>query len=162
MLIGETTPDKIAKTYGWAHEKMSPVLGLFVGKDYIDAIDIGRKLVLNGGVGHTGSYFTHEECRERLDYFEKQIPAGTLVHNEPSLHGSIGDLFNPGTVPRMSIPSSTSVGEATVTLEKLLAIKTYSRRHEHMLWVSQYDGIETIDSSTVSTPAAHPVVHVLQ
>lgn len=114
---------------------MSPVLGLFSAPDYRAAIAVARSLVLNGGVGHTASYFTHESEKERIALFEQQVPAGTLLHNEPSLHGAIGDIFNPGTIPRLSIPSSTSVGENTVTIERLLAIKTLNRRHEHMLWV---------------------------
>ena len=63
------------------------------------------------------------------------MPAGTLANNTPSLFAAIGDLFNPANVPRMSIPCSTNVGESAVTVERLLAIKTMSKRHDHMLWV---------------------------
>jgi acetaldehyde dehydrogenase/alcohol dehydrogenase len=118
---------------------MAPVLGLYTAPDYRAAIAVARSLVLNGGVGHTASYFTHESETERIALFEQQVPAGTLLHNEPSLHGAIGDIFNPETTPRLSIPSATSVGENTVTIERLLAIKTLNRRHEHMLWVRPID-----------------------
>jgi acetaldehyde dehydrogenase/alcohol dehydrogenase len=136
-LVGEADASTIGPGDPWSHEKLAPVLALYRAADIDEAVDVARRLVLNGGVGHTAALHTGEgaECASRVRLFEDRVPAGTLLCNEPSLHGAIGDIFNPVTVPRLSIPSSTSVGESAVTLERLLAVKTLSRRHEHLLWV---------------------------
>ena len=139
-LIGLSSASKIGPHDAWSHEKLCPILGFFSAPDWKGAVDIGRRLVYNGGVGHTATMFTADENTDRIRWFEQQLPAGTLASNTPSLFAAIGNLFNPSTVPRMSIPCSTSVGESAVGVERLLAIKTMSRRHDHMLWVCRLHG----------------------
>ena len=53
VLIGEVT--SVEPSEEMAHEKLSPVLGMYRAKTFDEAIAKAERLVADGGYGHTSS-----------------------------------------------------------------------------------------------------------
>lgn len=55
VLIGEVESCEVTEPF--AHEKLSPILGMYWAKDFDDALNKAEKLVMDGGRGHTSSIY---------------------------------------------------------------------------------------------------------
>ena len=136
VLIGEVESTDVSEAF--SHEKMSPVLGMYKAKNFDDALQKSYEIISNNGFGHTASIYIDERNeKENLKKYEDKMPAGRIVINTPSAHGGIGDLYNFGLAPSMTLGCGSwgrnSVSE-NVGIQHLLNIKTVAERRENMLW----------------------------
>ena len=136
ILIGEVTSVDISEEF--AHEKLSPVLAMYRAESFEQAMDYADQLIRDGGYGHTASLYVdtvHE--REKLAAFSERMKACRIVVNTPSAHGGIGDLYNFGLAPSLTLGCGSWGGNSVsenVGVKHLLNIKTVAERRENMLW----------------------------
>ncbi len=122
----------------FAHEKLSPTLGLFKAKDYDDACRQAEIMLDIGGVGHTAALYTDQDANSaRVDEFGARMKACRIVINSPTSHGGIGDIYNFGFAPSLTLGCGTHSGNAVsenVGPQHLINTKTIAKRAENMLW----------------------------
>ena len=111
-----------------SHEKLSPVLGWFIVDNKDDAIAAAVCQLEFGGAGHSAVVFTEDE--EIAKEFALRVPANRVVWNQPSVHGTIGALYNT-LVPSLTLGCGAMGGNITtenVGYKNLLNIKRVARR----------------------------------
>ena len=102
VLIGEAA--EISKDEPFAHEKLSPTLGMFKCEDWKDGLDKARIMVEMGGFGHTSVLYTNLQNRDRIDLFGATMKTGRALVNMPASQGAIGDIYN------FKLPPSLTLG----------------------------------------------------
>lgn len=136
VLIGEVKSTDLDEPF--AHEKLSPVLAMYKAVDFEAALDIGRILIEQGGLGHTSVLYTNEmKCKDRIEKFSSVMKTGRIIINTPSSHGAIGDLFNFKLAPSMTLGCGSWGGNSVsenVGVKQLLNIKSVAIRRDNMLW----------------------------
>jgi acetaldehyde dehydrogenase/alcohol dehydrogenase len=136
VLIGEVTDATEAEPF--AHEKLSPILGLYRAADFKAAVAIAAKLVALGGIGHTSVLYTdQDQQKERVTYFGEQMKTARVLINTPSSHGGIGDLYNFSLSPSLTLGCGSWGGNSiseNVGPKHLLNKKIVAKRAENMLW----------------------------
>ena len=136
ILIGEV--EKVDLSEEFAHEKLSPVLGMYKAENFEDALDKAERLVEDGGIGHTASLYVDAIGeREKIDRFSLRMKACRILVNTPSSHGGIGDLYNFRLAPSLTLGCGSWGGNSVsdnVGVKHLLNIKTVAERRENMLW----------------------------
>jgi len=111
-----------------SHEKLSPVLGWFIVDSKDEAIKSAVCQLEFGGAGHSAVVFTENE--EVAREFALAVPANRVVWNQPSVHGTIGALYN-SLVPSLTLGCGAMGGNITtenVGYKNLLNIKRVARR----------------------------------
>ena len=135
VLIGEAT--NIDSSEPFAYEKLSPILAMYRGTTFSDAVDQAARLIRFGGRGHTSVLYTSPGNQEHIRYFESKVETSRVLINTPSSQGAIGDLYNFQLDPSLTLGCGSwgdnSVSE-NVGPRHLLNIKTVSERRENMLW----------------------------
>ena len=136
ILIGEVDSVDIAEPF--AHEKLSPVLAMYRAKTFDDATEKARRLLEDGGYGHTAAiYLSTRTETEKLQLFSQRMKACRILVNTPSAQGGIGDLYNFRLTPSLTLGCGSWGGNSVsenVGVRHLLNIKTVARRRENMLW----------------------------
>lgn len=136
ILIGEVESVDISEEF--AHEKLSPVLAMYRAADFDDALAKADRLVKDGGYGHTASIYINETTAPgRLQAFTSKMKTCRIVVNTPSSHGGIGDLYNFGLAPSLTLGCGSWGGNSVsenVGVRHLINIKTVAERRENMLW----------------------------
>ncbi len=136
VLIGEVTSTDISEPF--AHEKLSPVLGMYKAKSWEQALDMAEKLLMDGGPGHTASLFINTDEKEKMAQHADRMNACRIVINSPSSHGGIGDIYNFRLLPSLTLGCGSWGGNSishNVGVMDLLNIKTVAERRENMLWM---------------------------
>ncbi len=137
ILIGEV--EKVDLSEEFAHEKLSPVLGMYKAENFEDALLKAQRLVEDGGIGHTASLYIDEISEiEKIDLFALRMKACRILINTPSSHGGIGDLYNFKLAPSLTLGCGSWGGNSVsdnVGVKHLLNIKTVAERRENMLWL---------------------------
>jgi acyl-CoA reductase-like NAD-dependent aldehyde dehydrogenase len=111
-----------------SHEKLSPVLGWYVAKNRDEAINAASAQLEFGGAGHSAAVFTESEAI--AEEFALKVNANRVMWNQPSVHGTIGALYN-ALVPSLTLGCGASGGNITsenVGYKNLLNIKRLARR----------------------------------
>ena len=111
-----------------SHEKLSPVLGWYVAKDTKSAIEAAANQLEFGGAGHSAGVFTEDE--KIAEQFAMTVHANRVMWNQPSVHGTIGALYN-ALVPSLTLGCGARGGNITsenVGYKNLLNIKRLARR----------------------------------
>jgi acyl-CoA reductase-like NAD-dependent aldehyde dehydrogenase len=111
-----------------SHEKLSPVLGWYVAKNTDDAINAAAQQLEFGGAGHSAGVFTDSE--KIAEKFAMTVHANRVMWNQPSVHGTIGALYNT-LVPSLTLGCGARGGNITsenVGYKNLLNIKRLARR----------------------------------
>jgi acyl-CoA reductase-like NAD-dependent aldehyde dehydrogenase len=111
-----------------SHEKLSPVLGWYVAKDTKSAIEAAANQLEFGGAGHSAGIFTENE--KIAEQFAMTVHANRVMWNQPSVHGTIGALYN-SLVPSLTLGCGARGGNITsenVGYKNLLNIKRLARR----------------------------------
>ena len=111
-----------------SHEKLSPVLGWFIVDSREEAINAAISQLEFGGAGHSAVVFTEDE--EVAKEFAHRVPANRVVWNQPSVHGTIGALYN-DLVPSLTLGCGAMGGNITtenVVYKNLFNIKRIARR----------------------------------
>ncbi len=123
----------------YAREKLSPVLAMYKYKDFGDAIINAKKLVKEGGYGHTSALYINTATEhEKLAFFEDKMRTCRILINTPSSFGGIGDVYNFKMKPSLTLGCGTWGGNSVsenVGVKHLLNIKTVAIRRENMLWL---------------------------
>ena len=135
ILIGEVTSVDVSEPF--AHEKLSPVLALYKAKDYETALQMAEQLVSDGGYGHTSSLYINVNEKEKMAEHAARMKTCRILINTPSSHGGIGDLYNFGLAPSLTLGCGSYGGNSVsenVGPKHLLNIKTVAERREKMLW----------------------------
>ena len=136
ILIGEVKSVELSEEF--AHEKLSPVLAMYKAKDFNDAIKKARKLIEDGGLGHTSSlYIDTVNQKEKIEKFYSQMKTCRVLINTPSSQGGIGDLYNFKLTPSLTLGCGSWGGNSVsenVGIKQLMNIKTVAERRENMLW----------------------------
>jgi acetaldehyde dehydrogenase/alcohol dehydrogenase len=137
LLIGEVTSVSLEEEF--AHEKLSPVLAMYRSTSFEQAMDLADQLIRDGGYGHTSSiYLNTVQEPEKLRQFSERMKTCRIVVNTPSSHGGIGDLYNFGLAPSLTLGCGSWGGNSVsenVGVKHLLNIKTVAERRENMLWL---------------------------
>ncbi len=122
----------------FAHEKLSPTLGVFRARDYDHAVDLAVKLVELGGMGHTSVLYTDITLHpERIEGFGRRLKTGRILINMPASQGAIGDLYNFKLAPSLTLGCGSWGGNSVsenVGPKHLINVKTVAVRRENMLW----------------------------
>ncbi len=135
ILIGEV--ESVSPSEEFAHEKLSPVLAMYHAKDFDEALEKAKRLVADGGFGHTSSLYVHPTRQDVIDKFKSVMMTGRILVNTPSAQGGIGDLYNFKMAPSMTLGCGTWGGNSTsenVGVKHLLNTKVVAMRQENMLW----------------------------
>ena len=134
VLIAER--DEVRPDDPFGHEKLSPVLGMYRVPDFTTALDTAKRLILQGGAGHTSVLYTDESKRDRIDVFEEVMPTGRTLVNMPASQGAIGDIYNTNT-PSLTLGCGSygknSVSQ-NVTTVNLINKKRIAKRRVNMQW----------------------------
>ncbi len=112
-----------------SREKLSPILGWYVSNSKDEAIDAAVEQLEFGGAGHSAVVFTENE--EIAHEFALRVHANRVVWNQPSVHGTIGALYN-SLVPSLTLGCGAMGGNITsenVGYKNLLNIKRLARRN---------------------------------
>lgn len=135
VLVGEIKEIKAEDPF--AHEKLSPCIGLYKAENFEDAVEAAYTLIEMGGAGHTSVLHTDARKKDRIDQFAKRLHTGRVLINMPASQGAIGDLYNFNTEPSLTLGCG-SWGENAVSenvgVKHLLNYKTVAERRENMLW----------------------------
>ena len=137
ILIGEVESVDISEEF--AHEKLSPVLGMYKAKTFDEALEKAAQLVADGGYGHTSSLYVHPAETEKIAKHAAAMKTCRVLINTPSSHGGIGDLYNFKMAPSLTLGCGSWGGNSVsenVGVKHLLNIKTVAERRENMLWFS--------------------------
>ncbi len=122
-----------------AREKLSPVLAVYKFADFEEAIVGAKKLIKDGGYGHTSSlYISTETEKEKLFHYEDKMRTCRILINSPSAFGGIGDVYNFKLTPSLTLGCGTWGGNSVsenVGVKHLLNYKTIAIRRENMLWL---------------------------
>ena len=122
-----------------AREKLSPVLAFYKYDTYENAIINAKKLIKEGGYGHTASLYINTVTEpEKLAFYEDKMRTCRVLVNSPSAFGGIGDLYNFKMKPSLTLGCGTWGGNSVsenVGVKHLLNIKTIAMRRENMLWL---------------------------
>ncbi len=136
ILIGEV--ESVDLTEEFAHEKLSPVLGMYRAKDFADAVEKAHQLILDGGLGHTSSLYINTITEtEKMEMFYNKMKTCRVVINTPSSQGGIGDIYNFKLTPSLTLGCGSWGGNSVsenVGIKHLINIKTVAERRENMLW----------------------------
>lgn len=112
-----------------SREKLSPVLGWYVAESKDAAIKAAAVQLEHGGAGHSAVIFTENE--DIAHEFALKVDANRVVWNQPSVHGTIGALYNT-LVPSLTLGCGATGGNITtenVGYKNLLNIKRLARRN---------------------------------
>lgn len=120
----------------FAREKLSPVLAFYRAKDFNQAVELARSLILYGGAGHTSVLYTDESNEEHIDIFKDMPTARTLI-NIPSSQGAIGDVYNFKLAPSLTLGCGSWGGNSVsenIGVKHLMNVKSVAERRENMYW----------------------------
>ncbi len=135
VLIGEVK--KIEQSEPFAHEKLSPVLGMYECNNFGEGAAMAAKLIAMGGFGHTSVLYCNEQEQDKVDAFGKAVKTSRVLINMPASQGAIGDIYNFRLEPSLTLGcgswGNNSISE-NVGPKHLLNVKTVAERRENMLW----------------------------
>ncbi|GHA48785.1 bifunctional acetaldehyde-CoA/alcohol dehydrogenase [Photobacterium aphoticum] len=136
ILIGEGVEVKYEDEF--AHEKLSPTLGMFRASSFENAVEQAVKMVEIGGIGHTSGLYTNQDVNaDRIKYFGDKLKTARILVNIPTTHGGIGDLYNFNVAPSLTLGCGSWGGNSiseNVGPKHLINKKTVAKRAENMLW----------------------------
>lgn len=136
ILVGEGP--RVVPEDNFAHEKLSPCLGMFRAKDFEDAVQQAVDMLEIGGKGHTAALYTDQDKNaDRVLAFGHAMKTCRVVVNQPTSQGGIGGLYNFKLNPSMTLGCGTWGGNSTsenVGPQHLINVKTVARRAENMQW----------------------------
>jgi len=124
----------VGPEYPLSREKLSPILALYIVKDYEEGVKVAQQIVEFGGLGH--SAVIHSEDPKAIELFSKKIKVGRLIINSPSSHGAIGDIYN-ANMPSLTLGCGSYGGNSTtanVSAVNLINIKRVAKRRVNMQW----------------------------
>ena len=121
----------------FAHEKLSPVLGMYECSSFDEGCEMAAKLISMGGFGHTSVLYCDEKEDNKVNRYGEIVKTSRVLINMPASQGAIGDIYNFRLEPSLTLGcgswGNNSISE-NVGPKHLLNIKTVAERRENMLW----------------------------
>ncbi|MCB5359199.1 MULTISPECIES: bifunctional acetaldehyde-CoA/alcohol dehydrogenase [Vibrio] len=137
ILVGEGLGE-VSYDDEFAHEKLSPTLGMFRASSFENAVAQAVTMVEIGGIGHTSGLYTNQDVNaDRIRYFGDKMKTARILINIPTTHGGIGDLYNFNVAPSLTLGCGSWGGNSiseNVGPKHLINKKTVAKRAENMLW----------------------------
>ncbi|OEE31717.1 bifunctional acetaldehyde-CoA/alcohol dehydrogenase [Vibrio anguillarum] len=137
ILVGEGIGE-VSYDDEFAHEKLSPTLGMFRATSFENAVEQAVRMVEIGGIGHTSGLYTNQDVNaDRIRYFGDKMKTARILVNIPTTHGGIGDLYNFNVAPSLTLGCGSWGGNSiseNVGPKHLINKKTVAKRAENMLW----------------------------
>lgn len=137
ILVGEGLGE-VSYDDEFAHEKLSPTLGMFRASSFENAVAQAVTMVEIGGIGHTSGLYTDQDVNaDRIRYFGDKLKTARILINIPTTHGGIGDLYNFNVAPSLTLGCGSWGGNSiseNVGPKHLINKKTVAKRAENMLW----------------------------
>lgn len=109
VLIARLDPEQVGREFSLSAEKLSPILAFYSVKNLAAGIDLCRRLLEFGGLGHTCAI--HSQNRAAILEFGEAMPAFRVVVNSSSVHGSIG--YSTNLFPAMTLGCGAPGGNIT-------------------------------------------------
>jgi len=112
-------------------EILAPILALYIVEEFEEAIEMCRKIIHHGGLGHTASIFSNDE--EKIKHFAAVMNAGRVVVNTPSSQGALGGTYN-ALIPSLTLGCGTGAKNITtdnISVKHLLNIQRIAMRKEN-------------------------------
>ena len=126
--------DGVGDKYPLSREKLSPILAYYIVKNEDEGIELAKKLLDYGGLGHSAAIHVNDD--KVLKKFELELKAGRIIVNSPSTHGGIGDIYNTYT-PALTLGCGTFGGNTTtdnISTSNLINLKRVAKRKVKMQW----------------------------
>jgi acyl-CoA reductase-like NAD-dependent aldehyde dehydrogenase len=120
LIVVPIRHDELQGLYG--HEKLAPILSLYVVNDEAEGIQACKQILLNQGRGHTAVIYTQDQ--ELMQQFGREIEASRILVNAAASQGCIG--IGTGLIPSFTLGCGTFGGNSTtdnVTYTHMLNIK---------------------------------------
>ncbi len=137
ILIGEVTSVEFDEPF--AHEKLSPVLGMYKIKDLDEGIEKASYVLShNGGIGHSCGLHLDVTQTDKINKFSSAMKTSRILINSPTSHGGIGDIYNFKLAPSLTLGCGSWAGNSrseNIGIYHLLNVKTVAERRENMLWL---------------------------
>src|SRR5882724_635864 len=99
----------VGKQHPLSAEKLSPVLSLYIVKDFAAGLDTCESLLRFGGLGHTCVIHSNDDARIRE--YGLRMPAFRVLVNTPAPQGSTGITTN--VLPSMTLGCGAIAGNIT-------------------------------------------------
>lgn len=90
-------------------EKLSPILAFYSAPNLEAGIDLCKRILQHGGMGHTASI--HSQSESAVKEYGLGVPAFRVVVNSSSVHGSIG--YSTNLFPAMTLGCGSPGGNIT-------------------------------------------------
>ena len=90
-------------------EKLSPILAFYSAGNLAAGIDLCKRILQHGGMGHTASI--HSQNESAVKEYGLGVPAFRVVVNSSSVHGSIG--YSTNLFPAMTLGCGSPGGNIT-------------------------------------------------
>jgi acetaldehyde dehydrogenase/alcohol dehydrogenase len=120
LIVVPATPDELTGPLG--HEKLAPLLSLFTVSGEAEGLAMCKRILANGGSGHTA--IIHTQNQKLAERFSLEIPVSRILVNTPGSQGCAG-ICN-GLTPSLTLGCGTYGGNSTtdnVTYTHLLNIR---------------------------------------
>lgn len=124
----------VGPDYPLSREKLSPVLAYFIVKDSNEGIEIAKKMLNMGGLGH--SAVVHSQDDAIIEAYGEAMKVGRVIVNSPSSQGGIGDIYNENT-PSLTLGCGSFGKNSTtqnVSAQNLVNVKRIAKRRVNMQW----------------------------
>lgn len=137
IIVGEVTDTSEKEPF--AHEKLSVILAMYKASDSKKAMDMCNEMITHGGLGHTAGIYADEvKAKDLVKEYVKLVPTARVVVNTPTAHGGVGDVYNFGLAPSLTLGCGSWGGNSVsenIGPSHLLNKKTVAKRRENMLWM---------------------------
>jgi len=109
VLIARLEPDQVGHDFPLSAEKLSPILAFYSVPSFAAAVELCRRLLHFGGLGHTIAI--HSQDAGAVRRFGECVPAFRVCVNTPAVHGSVG--YSTNLFPAMTLGCGAKGGNIT-------------------------------------------------
>jgi len=109
VLIARLEANQVGREFPLSAEKLSPILAFYSVANFAAAIDLCKRLLQFGGLGHTVALHTQNPAAARE--FGQAVPAFRVCVNTAAVHGSIG--YSTNLFPAMTLGCGAAGGNIT-------------------------------------------------
>jgi hypothetical protein len=109
VLIAQLEPSEVGREFPLSAEKLSPILAFYTVANLAAGIDLCKRLLEFGGLGHTCAI--HSQSEAAIREFGQAVPAFRVCVNTSAVHGSIG--YSTNLFPAMTLGCGAPGGNIT-------------------------------------------------
>jgi len=155
VLLARLQPRQVGREFPLSAEKLSPILAFYSVAGLDAGIELCRRLLEFGGMGHTCAIHSRDQAAVRS--FGQAVPAFRVCVNTSAVHGSIG--YSTNLFPAMTLGCGAPGGNITsdnIGPQHLMNVKRIaweSRPVEHRTVPAEQRLAGRAQSDTAATPA---------